>query len=52
MPTLEGLKEVITQEAAVILPEMTHRVMEKYWERLNQCIDNEGRHVSDVVFKF
>jgi hypothetical protein len=26
--------------------------MEKYWEKLNQCIDNEGRHLSDVVFKF
>jgi hypothetical protein len=48
---LEGLKEAITQEVAAILPEMTHRVMEKYLERLNQCIVNEGHHLSDVVFK-
>jgi hypothetical protein len=49
--TLEGLNEAKTQEADVIPPEMTHRVMEKYQERLNQCIDNEGRHLSDAVFK-
>jgi long-subunit acyl-CoA synthetase (AMP-forming) len=46
------LKEAITQEVAAIPHEMTHRVMEKYRERLNHCIDNEGRHLSDVVFKF
>jgi hypothetical protein len=50
--TLEALKEAITQEAAAIPPEMTNMVMEKYQERLNQCIDNEGRHLSDAVFKF
>jgi hypothetical protein len=50
--TLEGLKEGIMQEVAAIPPEMTLRVMEKYRERLNQCIDNEGRQLSDVVFKF
>jgi hypothetical protein len=50
--TLEGLKEAITQEVAAIPQEMARRVMEKYRERLNQCIDNEGRHLSDVVFKF
>jgi hypothetical protein len=49
--TLEGLKESITQEVAAILPEMTNRVMEKYRERLNECIDNEGRQLSNVVFK-
>jgi hypothetical protein len=40
--TLEGLKEA----------EMTSRLVEKYRERLSQCIDNEDRHLSDVVFKF
>jgi hypothetical protein len=49
--TLEGLKEAITQEVAAIPPEMTRRVMENYRKRLNQCIDNEGRHLIDVVFK-
>jgi hypothetical protein len=49
---LEGLKEAITQEVAAIPPEMTRRVTEKYRERFNQCIDNECRHLSVVVFKF
>jgi hypothetical protein len=49
---LEGLKEAITQEVAAIPPEMAHRVIEKCRVRLNQCIDNEGRHLNDVVSKF
>jgi hypothetical protein len=49
---LEGLKEAITQEVAAIPQEMARSVMEKYRERLSQCIDNEGHHVSDVVYKF
>jgi hypothetical protein len=49
--TLEGLKEAITQEVAAIPPEITGRVMEKYRERLSHGIDNEGRHLNDVVFK-
>jgi hypothetical protein len=31
---------------------MTLRFMKKYRERLYQRIDNEGPHLSDVVFKF
>jgi hypothetical protein len=50
--TLEGLKETITQEVTAIPPETTRKVMEKYRERLNQCIVHEGRHLSDAVFKF
>jgi hypothetical protein len=49
--TLEALKEAITQEVAAILSKMTRRVMENYWERLDQCIDNEGRHVSDIIIE-
>jgi hypothetical protein len=49
--TLEALKETITQEVAAIVPKMTPRVMENYWERLNQCIDNVGRHVSDIIIE-
>jgi hypothetical protein len=48
--TLEGLTGAIIQEVATIPPKMTHRVMEKYRQTLNQCINNEGRHLSDVVF--
>jgi hypothetical protein len=38
--TLKDLKEAITQEVAAIPPEMTRKVMEKYRERLSQCIDH------------
>jgi hypothetical protein len=43
--------EVITHEVAAIPPVITRRVMENYRERLNQCLGNEDRHLSDVVFK-
>jgi hypothetical protein len=39
---LEGFKKAITQEIAAIPPKMTRRAMEKYRERLNQCINSEG----------
>jgi hypothetical protein len=48
---LEALKEAIAQEVAAIPPEMTRRFMENYRERLNQCIDNESHHLSDIIFK-
>jgi hypothetical protein len=50
--TLEGLNVALTQEVAAIPPEVTRRVMKNYREVLNQCIDNEGHHLSNVVFKF
>jgi hypothetical protein len=48
---LEALKEAITQEIAATPPELSRRIMENYRERLNQFIDNEGRHLSDIIFK-
>jgi hypothetical protein len=48
---LEALKEAITQEVATIPPEMTRRIMENYHDRLNQFIDNEGHHLSDIIFE-
>jgi len=49
--TLEALKEAIRQEVAVITPEMILKVMDNYRERLHQCINIQGRHLSDVLFK-
>ena len=48
---LEALREAITQEVAAIPPEMIRRVMGNYRERLNECIVNEDRHLSNVMFK-
>jgi len=49
--TLEPLKEAIRQEDAAITPEMTLKVMDNYRQRLFQCINIQGRHLSDVLFK-
>ena len=49
--TLKALKDAIREEVAAIPPEMTNIVMENFRERLRQCIANNGRHLSDVVFK-
>jgi len=49
--TLEAPKEVIAQEVAAIPPEMTRKVIDNYRETLDRCIENEGRHLSDVIFK-
>jgi hypothetical protein len=43
---------MITQEVAAIPPEMNLRILENQRERLNHYIDNEGGHLSDVVFTF
>jgi hypothetical protein len=45
---LEALKEAITKEFAAIPTEINRRVMENYQKRPNQCIDNEGHHLSDL----
>jgi len=49
--TLEALKEAIQQEVAAITPEMILKVMDNYREKLHQCINIQGRHLSDVLFK-
>ena len=48
--TLEALKEAIGHEVAVITPEMILKFMDNYRERLHQCINIQGRHLSDVLF--
>jgi len=49
--TLEALKEAIQQEVAAITPETILKVMDNYRERLQQCINIQGCHFSDVLFK-
>ena len=45
--TIEQLKEAIWQE----LTAMTRKAMYNFRERLQQCVINNGRHLSDVTFK-
>jgi len=49
--TLEALKEVIRQEVAAITPEIIRKLMANYRERLQQYINIQGRHLSEILFK-
>jgi len=49
--TIEQLKEAIRQEVAAIPPAMTRKAMDNFREWLQQCVINNGRHLSDVIFK-
>ena len=40
-----------SEGVAAITPEIILRVMDNYRERLHQCINIQGRHLSDVLFK-
>jgi uncharacterized protein with NRDE domain len=49
--TIEQLKEAIRREVAAIPPAMTRKAMDNFRERLQQCVINNGRQLSDVIFK-
>jgi len=49
--SLEDLKERIQQEIDSIPPELTQRVMKSFRERLQQCVANDGRLMSGLIFK-
>jgi hypothetical protein len=49
--TIEQFKEAIRQEVAAIPPAMTRKSMDNFRERLQHCVINNGRHLSDVIFK-
>ena len=49
--SIEQLKRAICQVVAAIPQEMTRRVVENFRERLQKCMDNNGSHLNDVIFK-
>jgi len=49
--TIEQLKEAIRQEVAAIPPAITREAMDNFREQLQECVINNGRHLSDVIFK-
>ena len=49
--SIEELKDAIRQEIASIPHEMIHRVIDNFRERLRQCVDNNGSHLTDLIFK-
>ena len=49
--SIEQLEDAIRQEITAIPHEMTRRVVDNFRERLRQCVDNNGSHLTDLIFK-
>ena len=49
--TLNELKEAIRQEISPIDRQFLARVMDDFKERLENCIQQDGRHLIDIIFK-
>ncbi|PSN33393.1 hypothetical protein C0J52_24047, partial [Blattella germanica] len=48
---LERLKERILDAIREVQPETLQRVMNNVPSRLQQCVQNDGAHLIDVLFK-
>ena len=49
--TLNDLKETIRQEILPIDRQLLARVMDDIKKRLENCIEEDGRHLTDIIFK-
>ena len=49
--TVDDLKVSIREEIATVLQEMLVNVMQNFEERLQTCVRQEGRHLSDIIFR-
>ena len=49
--SIEQLKDAICQEITAIPHEMTRRVIDNFREHFRQCVDNNGSHLTDLIFK-
>jgi len=49
--TIEDLKQKITEEVEAIPVETCRKSYESFRDRLQQCIDADGRHLGDIIFK-
>lgn len=48
---IEDLKQKITEEVEAIPVETCRKSYESFRDRLQQCIDADGRHLGDIIFK-
>lgn len=48
---IQELKDSIRQEIATVGEEMLGRAMQNFEERLQECVQKEGRHLTDVMFR-
>ena len=49
--TLNDLKEAIRQKIRPIDRQLLARVMDYFKKRLENCIQEDGRHLTDIIFK-
>jgi hypothetical protein len=49
--TLDDLKFSIREEIATVPQEVLVNVMLNFEERLRTCVRQEGRHLSDIIFR-
>ena len=49
--TVDVLKVSIREEIATVPQEMLVNVMQNFEERLRTCVRQEGRHLSDLIFR-
>jgi hypothetical protein len=49
--TTDELKQNIREEVAAISPTMLQWVMQNFQNRLQGCVDNNGRHLTDTIFR-
>ena len=48
---IDDLKESIRHEIEAIYPEMLRKVRSSFRNRIQACMDNNGAHIPDIVFK-
>ena len=49
--TVDDLKVCIREEIATVPQEMLVNVTQNFEERLRTCVRQEGRHLSDIIFR-
>ena len=49
--TLNDLKEAVRQEIRPIDRQLLARVMDDFKKRLENCIQEDGRYLTDIIFK-
>ena len=49
--TVDDLKVSIREEIATVPQEMSVNVMQNFEERPQMCVREEGRHLSDIIFR-
>ena len=48
---VDSLKVSIREEITTVPQEMLVNVMQNFEERLRMCVQQEGRHISDIIFR-